>query len=111
MTVQRSPYSAAMRAALTTRLCHIADEGADFKMTKKEGRNVNNCCHKKGKNHHFLENRDLDNGRYTAVSKVVAAGGVSSKKSTLRPRSGLTGVAVARPVVAPVLKAPGRGKD
>ena len=43
-------------------------------------------------------------------SKVVAAGGVCSKKSTLRPRSGLTGVAVARPVVAPVPKAPGRGK-
>ena len=36
--------------------------------------------------------------------------GNCSKKSTLRPRSGLTGVAVARPVVAPVPKAPGRGK-
>ena len=44
-------------------------------------------------------------------SKVVAAGGVCSKKSTLRPRSGLTGVAVARPEVAPVLKAPGWGKE
>ena len=28
MTVQRSPYSAAMRAALATRLRHIADKGS-----------------------------------------------------------------------------------